>query len=573
MKKKMSIVVKLIGMSVLPVLVLGIILSVYGQRALQSNLKREVNNGLKSIAIAIDGSYDAAGEGDFTMLESGNVIKGMTVVSGSYDLYDKIKKNSQTDAALYYNDQLIVTSLKDKKGNHLTELALPEEVKTQVLKNGKSYFSENVDINGKEYFGYYMPVQKEDGSVGSIIFVGKDARSVQKQIRTEGLKMVGISVVLIILAAVLTGLMAVAIARALKQTMKMLGKVSKGDLRDDGSEHNTAAAHRKDEIGRMVAEIGGLRASLQQMIGNIHTTSTKLTASAAGMEESAKTTEDTSQHMGTAVREISNGAMSQAEDTTNAMENIDQMGQLIEQMVTDIGTLAEQSEKIETTSQNVNGIIQELSAYTQKTTDIIGEISHQTEVTNSSAHEIQAAVEIIQSIAEETNLLSLNASIEAARAGENGKGFAVVAAQIQKLAEQSNQSAQQIEKVIATLLADSEKSVETMHEVVDMVGSQDEKLKETEQGFVDVNAQIQQSKDRIETIRQKSQVIDDSRKGIMEVITNLSAISEENASVAEQTASSGENLNRVVETMTKEAGTLKELAQQLEKQIDSFVVS
>lgn len=59
----------------------------------------------------------------------------------------------------------------------------------------------------------------------------------------------------------------------------------------------------------------------------------------------------------------------------------------------------------------------------------------------------------------------------------------------------------------------------------------------------------------------------------MEVITNLSAISEENASVAEQTASSGENLNRVVETMTKEAGTLKELAQQLEKQIDSFVVS
>lgn len=92
MKKKMSIVVKLMGMSVLPVLVLGIILSVYGERALQSNLKKEINNGLKSIAIAIDGSYDAAGEGDFTMLESGNVIKGMTVVSGSYDLYDKIKK-------------------------------------------------------------------------------------------------------------------------------------------------------------------------------------------------------------------------------------------------------------------------------------------------------------------------------------------------------------------------------------------------------------------------------------------------------------------------------------------------
>ena len=573
MKKKMSIVVKLMGMSVLPVLVLGIILSVYGERALQSNLKKEINNGLKSIAIAIDGSYDAAGEGDFTMLESGNVIKGMTVVSGSYDLYDKIKKNSQTDAALYYNDQLVVTSLTDEKGNHLTELPLSDTVKTQVLKNGKSYFSQNLDINGKKYFGYYMPLQNEDGSIGGMIFAGKDAVSVKKQIQEEGIKMVAISVVLIILAALLTGIMAIAIARALKQTMKMLGKVSQGDLRADDRDKKNSATQRSDEIGRMAKEIGQLRASLQQMIGNIHTTSTRLSASAEGMEESARTTENTSQDMGTAVREISNGALAQAQETSSAMQNIETMGQLIEQMVAEIGTLADQSENIESTSQNVNGIIQELSAYTAKTTEVIDEISKQTEMTNASAHEIQAAVEIIQSIAEETNLLSLNASIEAARAGENGKGFAVVAAQIQKLAEQSNQSAQQIEKVIATLRADAEKSVHTMHEVVEMVGSQDEKLKETQQGFVDVNTQIRQSKDRIETIRQKSEVIDSSRKDIMEVVTNLSAISEENASVAEQTATSGENLNRVVENMTKEAVTLKELAQKLEQQIDSFVVS
>lgn len=473
---------------------------------------------------------------------------------------------------MYYNDQLVVTSLTDAKGNHLTDLPLSDEVKTQVLKNGKNYFSENLTINGTKYFGYYMPVKNEDGSISGMIFAGKDAHSVKKQIQEEGLKMIGISIFLIILAAIVTGIMAMAIAKALKQTMKMLEKVSQGDLRKEEGKHQLAAEKRTDEIGRMVAEIGSLRASLQSMIGNIHTTSEHLTASAAGMEESAKTTENTSQDMGTAVREISNGAMSQAEDTSNAMESMEKMGELISHMVTDIGTLAEQSGNIESTSQNVNSIIQELSVYTTKTSEVIDEISKQTEVTNSSAHEIQAAVEIIQSIAEETNLLSLNASIEAARAGENGKGFAVVAAQIQKLAEQSNQSAQQIEKVIATLLADSEKSVETMHEVVEIVGSQDEKLKETEQGFVDVNTQIQQSKDRIEEIRQKSQVIDDSRKDIMEVITNLSAISEENASVAEQTATSGENLNHVVEHMTKEAVTLKELAQQLEEQMKSFVV-
>ncbi|WP_455721204.1 methyl-accepting chemotaxis protein [Agathobacter sp.] len=570
MKKKVSIVVKLIGMSVLPVLLLGIILSVYGVNSLQNKLKSQINSGLESVAITIEGSYDAAGEGDFVQLESGNVIKGMTVVSGNYDLYDSIKKNSQTDTALFYGDKLVVTSLTDKDGKHITDLSVSDDVKKQVLSEGKTYFSQNVDINGETYFGYYLPVKNENGSIGAMIFAGKDAKSIKSQIAAEGFKMAGISAVLVIVASVFTGMMAMAIARAIKQTVGMLGKVSDGDLRDDGK--NIKAAGRSDEIGDMAGEIKSLRSSLRNIIGNIHATSEHLTESAGHMEASAKTMEETSLDMGTAVHEISNGAASQAQDTADAMGSIDNMGQLIEQMVDDIGVLAGQSEEIRTTSQSVSDIIIELSAYTEKTTSVINEISHQTEVTNESAHKIQAAVEIIQSIAEETNLLSLNASIEAARAGENGKGFAVVAAQIQKLAEQSNQSAQQIEKVIATLLADSEKSVNTMKEVVDIVGTQDEKLSETKREFIIVNDQIGQSLERIDMVRDKSKIIDDARTSIMEVITNLSAISEENASVAEQTADSSENLSKVVESMTTEAVKLKELAEQLEKQIDSFIV-
>ena len=72
---------------------------------------------------------------------------------------------------------------------------------------------------------------------------------------------------------------------------------------------------------------------------------------------------------------------------------------------------------------------------------------------------------ILRLLADETNLLSLNASIEAARAGEAGKGFAVVAAQIQKLAEQSNESAKRIEDIIRELLKDSETAVHTMEDV------------------------------------------------------------------------------------------------------------
>ena len=86
---KTGIVMKLVAMSVLPVVLLGIILTVSGQGNLRKGIKKEIYEGLKTAAFAVQGAYDAAGNGDFTMLESGNVIKGMFVVSGNYSLADK----------------------------------------------------------------------------------------------------------------------------------------------------------------------------------------------------------------------------------------------------------------------------------------------------------------------------------------------------------------------------------------------------------------------------------------------------------------------------------------------------
>lgn len=104
---------------------------------------------------------------------------------------------------------------------------------------------------------------------------------------------------------------------------------------------------------------------------------------------------------------------------------------------------------------------------------------------------IRAAVDLITSIAEETNLLSLNASIEAARAGEQGRGFAVVAGQIQKLAEQSNESAGSIADIIGELLKDSENSVHIMEEVQEIMNEQQEKLQATRRQFMEVGDGIE----------------------------------------------------------------------------------
>lgn len=124
--------------------------------------------------------------------------------------------------------------------------------------------------------------------------------------------------------------------------------------------------------------------------------------------------------------------------------------------------------------------------------------------------------------------MSLNASIKAARAGEQGRGFAVIAAQIKKLAEQSNESTQQIESITDSLIADSEKAVNIMGEVKDIMMRQNEHVSKTDGIFTQVKGGIDSSIDGVSKIAEKTRQMDEARVNVVDVVQNLTAIAEEN---------------------------------------------
>lgn len=221
-------------------------------------------------------------------------------------------------------------------------------------------------------------------------------------------------------------------------------------------------------------------------------------------------------------------------------------------------------------SDTASRALTELDAVNRHAIDSIDIIYNQTLTTNESAMKIKEATGLISSIADETNLLSLNASIEAARAGEAGRGFAVVASQIQKLAEQSNDSARQIDDIIYTLLEDSQKAVQTMEEVKEIITKQSENVSRTGSVFSQVQGGISESIQGVDEIADRTSQLNTARSNIVDVVQNLTAIAEENAASTQETSAAVNEVANIMQDFSDHAAKLQEIAHTLEANVDIF---
>ena len=248
------------------------------------------------------------------------------------------------------------------------------------------------------------------------------------------------------------------------------------------------------------------------------------------------------------------------------------MGNMVEETNQEVRNLMDNADNMRKASDEASTTLSDLEKINQQAKDAIDVIYEQTNTTNESALKIREATSLITSIAEETNLLSLNASIEAARAGEQGRGFAVVASQIQKLAEQSNDSARQIEAIIDSLISDSQKAVETMGEVKEIMNSQNENVEKTNSIFTQVKEGIFNSIDGVNKIADKTQKLDEARVNVVDVVQSLSAIAEENAASTEETSASVTEVSNIIYSISENATQLKEVANGLEENMNIFKI-
>ncbi|MDE7297231.1 MAG: hypothetical protein K2N94_00195, partial [Lachnospiraceae bacterium] len=328
--------------------------------------------------------------------------------------------------------------------------------------------------------------------------------------------------------------------------------------------------NRRDEFAQFGKCINGFLDNLQGTIQKLQKVSSVLIESGNTLEERANMTKGAADIISGALSEISRGAGSQADDIENSSQQVSNMRANIDEIIESVDKLSETSDNMNVKGQEATAIMLELSKSSDLTTEAFSKIAEQIRKTNESVLKIQEAVNLIASIADQTNLLSLNASIEAARAGDAGRGFAVVAGEIQKLAEQTNSSAGIINNIIAGLSAESEQTVQSINEVTAIIGDQKEKLDETKLRFRSVSEDIRTTESEMRAVLRQADTCSQAGRHVGELMTNLSAIAEENAASTEQTNTSMNELNSATVSLAETAQELKKLSDVLNADLNYF---
>ncbi len=564
---KMSIKTRLLLISVLPAAILSIILALIAALNIRTGMQKEAFQGLRGVAISLQEIYEFSDPGKYVMNETNNLLKkGNLPVSENYTIVDKIKLLTDYDVTIFYGDMRVTTSLKNEVGVRLVGTKASEEVVQAVLMDGGEYSDSEIEINGNPYYGYYVPLQ-QDGEIIGMVFAGLPSGEVNAFILQKIYMIAGVSagVLFVVLFAALY--FSMHMAGAIKKAEYVIDELGRGNLKISVDEK---AKKRQDEIGFMTRQLEVLVSELDRIITNVKNSSELLYNKGNSLQEMARQTSDSTDEISRAVEDVSKGAMSQAEETEKASNNVEAIGTMITEIAASMEKLERTSQEMKDANDESSVIIGELSLSNDKTTEAIRKIGEQVHTTNDSVQAIRKAVDLITSIASETNLLSLNASIEAARAGDAGRGFAVVAAEIQKLAENSNNSAVEIGRIIDRLLAESEQTVAIMDEVDAIIKEQREKLNQTKGKFERVTEGVNSSRQEAEAIAEQTASCDEARAGVMDVIQNLSAISQENAANAEETNASMEEINATLNLLSEETRELLALSSALEKDMEFF---
>jgi methyl-accepting chemotaxis protein len=299
---------------------------------------------------------------------------------------------------------------------------------------------------------------------------------------------------------------------------------------------------RQDEIGDMAAAIKVLTNKLRDVCEHLQQTQDKLAHVSKGITQGASKLVNSSQSQNKQTMDVSSATEQMSLMSSQVAKDIKQATSL----AVDANMSAKLSRRV---MQETIETIRESSQQIIDTESVIGRL-------HDDAENVDNVVNVISSIAKQTNLLALNAAIEAARAGEQGRGFAVVADEVRTLASRTQQSTEEIQKIVAKLQQGALGAVEAIR-----IGSQNVQLSETK--IQEANSLLRNVDASVLTITELNKKVSEAMysqeqasNSINDAIENLRLVSELNYTEAQELQKDNIILSEIKAELESEVKTL-----------------
>jgi methyl-accepting chemotaxis protein PixJ len=323
--------------------------------------------------------------------------------------------------------------------------------------------------------------------------------------------------------------------RALELLMEV-DPISKGDL-------TIRAKVTADEIGTIAdsynATVGNLRKIVLQV------------------QEAASQVAETTSSNEASVQALSIEALRQAQEIAIALNRATEMAQSVQ-------LVAEKAEQAEASLKQAQETVQEGDLAMNRTVDgilaireTVAETAKKVKHLGESSQKISTVVNLISTFAAQTNLLALNASIEAARAGEEGRGFAVVADEVRNLARQSAEATLEIEKLVATIQAETNDVVAAMEAGTEQVVMGTRLVDETRASLNKITETSSKISEVVEAIALATVVQSQASEAVTKTMTNVAEIANKTSMEASIVSSSFEDLLTVAKALQEDVGKFK----------------